>query len=82
MRIDAHQHFWDIQRFQYPWMPAGESPLRHNFLPRDLDPILQRNRFDGSVVVQANVVLDETRWLLELAAHHDFIRGARGRDAR
>src|SRR5579864_6980355 len=28
MRIDAHQHFWDTDRFEYPWMPAGESPLR------------------------------------------------------
>jgi predicted TIM-barrel fold metal-dependent hydrolase len=22
MRIDAHQHFWDISRFQCPWMPG------------------------------------------------------------
>lgn len=78
MRIDAHQHFWDITRFQYPWMPAGESPLRRNFLPRDLEPILQRNRFEGSIVVQANGILDETRWLLDLASRHEFIRGVVG----
>ena len=78
MRIDAHQHFWDIHRLQYPWMPAGDSPLRRNYLPPDLEPILERNRFDGSVVVQANVVLEETRWLLELATQHDFIRGVVG----
>ncbi|SRR5579864_6720701 len=78
MRIDAHQHFWDIERFRYPWMPEGESPLRRNFLPHDLHPILERNRFDGSVVVQANVVIEETRWLLELAAQHDFVRGVVG----
>jgi len=78
MRIDAHQHFWDIGRFQYPWMPEGQSPLRRNFLPPDLEMILKRNRFDGSVVVQANVVLEETHWLLELAGRHDFIRGVVG----
>jgi len=78
MRIDAHQHFWDIQRFQYPWMPAGESPLRRNFLPHQLAPILERNNFRGSVVVQANTILEETRWLLELAAQHEFIRGVVG----
>ena len=78
MRIDAHQHFWDIGRFRYPWMPEGESPLRRNFLPRDLEPILKRNRFEGSVVVQANVMLEETRWLLELAELHEFIRGVVG----
>lgn len=78
MRIDAHQHFWDVSRFRYPWMPEGESPLRRNFLPGDLEPILKRNRFEGSVVVQANVVLDETRWLLGLAEQHEFIRGVVG----
>ena len=78
MRIDSHQHFWDISRFRYPWMPEGESPLRRNFLPNDLQPILDRNRFDGSVVVQANVVIEETRWLLELAEQHEFIRGVVG----
>ena len=78
MRIDAHQHFWDIQRFQYPWMPAGESPLRRNFLPDQLAPILERNHFDGSVVVQANTIIEETRWLLDLAAQHEFIRGVVG----
>lgn len=78
MRIDAHQHFWDIGRFHYPWMPDGDSPLCRNFLPRDLEPILKRNRFDGSVVVQANVLLEETRWLLELAGQHEFILGVVG----
>jgi len=77
MRIDAHQHFWDVGRFQYPWMPAG-SPLRRNFLPGSLEPILKRNRFEGSIVVQANVLLEETRWLLELAGQHEFIRGVVG----
>jgi L-fuconolactonase len=78
MRIDAHQHFWDIHRFEYPWMPLGESPLRRNYLPQQLEPILKRNRFEGSVVVQANTILDETRWLLELASEHEFIRGVAG----
>ena len=78
MRIDAHQHFWDIQRFDYPWMPGGESPLRRNFLPQQLETILKRNRFNGSVVVQANVIIEETHWLLELASQHEFIRGVVG----
>jgi L-fuconolactonase len=78
MRIDAHQHFWDIRRYQYPWTPPGESPLRRNYVPQDLEPILKRNRFEGSVVVQANTILDETRWLLELASEHEFIRGVVG----
>ncbi len=78
MRIDAHQHFWDLERFQYAWMPPEPSPLRRNFLPEQLEPILTRNRFDGSVVVQAHTQLAETDWLLELADAHPFIRGVVG----
>ena len=75
MRIDAHQHFWDLARLDYPWMPPGESVLRKNYLPEDLAPILDVNRFDGTVVVQANVVIEETWWLLDLAARYELIRG-------
>jgi L-fuconolactonase len=38
-------------------------------------PILEENRFDGSVLVQAHTSMEETRWLLELASHHPFVRG-------
>jgi L-fuconolactonase len=75
MRIDAHQHFWDIGRLNYSWMPSEPSPLRRNYLPSDLKPILDTHRFDGSVVVQAHHSLNETRWLLQLARENDFVKG-------
>jgi L-fuconolactonase len=75
MRIDAHQHFWDPSLLTYPWMPPDPSPLRRNFLPSDLKPILDIHRFDGSVVVQAHHSLDEARWLLQLAGENEFIKG-------
>ncbi len=75
MRIDAHQHFWDLERLPYPWMPAEPSPLRRNFLPADLQPKLERNRFDGSVVVQASTHPDEAAWLLDLADQYGSILG-------
>src|SRR4051795_7119513 len=78
MRIDAHQHFWDLERFAYPWMPAEPSPLRHNFLPVDLGPKLELNRFDGSVAVQATTVAGEAEWLLDLAEHNAFVLGVVG----
>jgi L-fuconolactonase len=78
MRIDAHQHFWDLERFHYPWMPPLPSPLAFSFLPQHFRPILKRNKFDGSVVVQAHTSLDETEWLLALASENDFILGVAG----
>jgi L-fuconolactonase len=48
------------------------------YLPSLLFPILKRNRFDGSVVVTRVPSAEETRWLLALAAEHDFIRAVVG----
>jgi L-fuconolactonase len=79
MRIDAHQHFWELARFSYPWMPSDPaSPLRRDFLPRHLRSILARNKFHGSVVVQATTNSEEVNWLLSLADDHPFILGVVG----
>ena len=78
MRIDAHQHFWDISRLNYPWMPSEPSPLRRNYLPSELKPILESHGFDGSIAVQAHHSLEEAHWLIDLARQNDFIKGVVG----
>jgi len=75
MRIDAHQHFWDVTLLDYPWMPPGDTILRRNYLPEDLAPVLDQHHFDGTVVVQANVVMRETWWLLDMASTSPLIKG-------
>lgn len=74
--IDSHQHFWQVGRFDYPWMSDGI--LCRDYLPDDLAPILQRNRVDKTVLVQASNSVAESRWLLELANENDFIAGVVG----
>jgi L-fuconolactonase len=78
MRIDAHQHFWQIGRFKYPWMEGASSRLRRDYLPEDLRPILARNNFDGTLVVQATTDAGEAEWLLDLATRNEFILGVVG----
>jgi L-fucono-1,5-lactonase len=73
--IDAHQHFWDLQLFDYPWMTGPAEPLRRNYLPVDLKPMLDDAGVRRTVVVQATPSIEESRWLLRLAAAHDFIAG-------
>jgi len=53
MRIDAHQHFWVYDQREYAWIDDSMASLRRDFLPNDLKPELERNGFQGSVVVQA-----------------------------
>jgi L-fuconolactonase len=47
-------------------------------LPSLLWPILKRNRFDGSVVVSKLATVEDTLWLLDQAAEHEFIKAVVG----
>jgi L-fuconolactonase len=78
MYIDAHQHFWNYDPREYQWIDETMTPLRRDFLPADLQDELEREGFQGSVAVQARHSLQETRWLLELAAQSPFILGVVG----
>jgi L-fuconolactonase len=78
IRVDAHQHFWRYDAGEYGWIDDTMAPLRRDFMPDDLAPELERAGFDGSVVVQARQTLEETRWLLDLAARHPFVLGVVG----
>ena len=74
--IDSHQHFWQVGRFDYPWMSSGV--LCRDYLPADLAPILQQNHVDKTVLVQASNSVAESRWLLDLANANSFIAGVVG----
>jgi L-fuconolactonase len=73
--IDSHQHFWQIGRFDYPWM---SEDLNRDYLPADLAPILKQNRIAHTVLVQASNSVAESRWLLDLADANNFIAGVVG----
>jgi L-fuconolactonase len=76
--IDSHQHFWQLGRFDYPWMSSDLGVLYRDYLPNDLAPILNQNGIDQTVLVQASNSVQETRWLLELADANPFIAGVVG----
>jgi L-fuconolactonase len=78
MRLDAHQHFWKYSPAQYEWITDDMAPLKRNFLPQDLRPLLAASGFDGSIAVQAQQTVQEARWLLELAEQNSFIKGVVG----
>jgi L-fuconolactonase len=79
MLIDAHHHFWQLGRFDYSWLDAPElAPIRRDFLPADLAPLLEQTGIQRSIFVQTQHNLDETRWVLGLAERHDFLAGVVG----
>jgi predicted TIM-barrel fold metal-dependent hydrolase len=79
--IDAHQHFWDLERNYYPWLCDPEpipfrygdySALKRNYLPPDYRADIGRLRVVMTVHVEAEwdraSPAAETRWLESLHA--------------
>ncbi|MGC4104260.1 amidohydrolase family protein [Ferruginibacter sp.] len=77
-RIDSHQHFWHYEPVQHAWIDEAMSVIRKDFLPADLQPILQQNNIDGCIAVQADQAEAETDFLLQLQNENDFIKGIVG----
>ena len=78
--IDAHQHFWNLETGDYPWLNGGEtvpfrygdySPIRKTFLVSDYRALSSRHNVVNTVHMEAewnpaNPVA-ESRWLTELS---------------
>src|SRR4051794_30669677 len=77
-RIDSHHHFWIYNPEDYGWINESMAVIRRDFLPKHLETEIRSCGIDGVVSVQARQTLEETRWLLDLASQHDFIRGVVG----
>ena len=78
MLIDAHQHFWRLSERAGYWPPAELAAIYRDFSPADLEPLLRQNGVRGTVLVQTLPKVEDTEWMLDLAARHDFILGVVG----
>ena len=76
--VDAHQHFWDPERAELPWMTPDLAALRRAFGPEDLRPLLDEEGIDYSIFVQARNEVEETLDHLRLAQEVDFLTGVVG----
>jgi L-fuconolactonase len=78
MRVDAHQHFWKFNPVRDSWITEDMAVIQKDFMPEDLQPLLEKNGFDGCVAVQADQSEEETSFLVGLASDFSFIRGVVG----
>jgi L-fuconolactonase len=78
MRIDAHQHFWLLKDRQGVWPPPQLAAIHRDFLPHDLQPILETAKVSGTVVVQTMENAADSDFMLGLAATNSFINGVGG----
>lgn len=78
MVIDTHQHFWVYDQTRHAWIDDDMKRIRKNFLPEDLKPVLDKNKIDGCIAVQADQTEAENEFLLGLTEKNDFIKGIIG----
>lgn len=78
MKIDSHQHFWKYDPVKHSWIDDAMEVLRKDYVPDDLRKVLLENNVTGCVAVQADQSETETKFLLDLAAKNDFIKGVVG----
>jgi len=76
--VDSHQHFWQVGRFDYPWMSSEVEVLYRDYLPPMLEPLLKEHGVTQTVLVQASNTIEETHWMLSLADAHPFVAGVVG----
>jgi L-fuconolactonase len=75
LAIDAHHHFWDPDKGDYPWMAGPVLPIRRVFTPDDMRPLLAPAGVQKTILVQTWSSLQESRDFLALAEATDFIAG-------
>jgi L-fuconolactonase len=78
VRVDAHHHFWSPARGDYFWLTPELEVLYRDYLPEDLEPLLDEAGVGGTILVQAADTPDETRYLLELASRCPYVLGVVG----
>jgi L-fuconolactonase len=78
MRIDAHQHFWLLSKRNGAWPPPELAAIHRDFLPSQLEPMLKQHGIDATVLVQSLPSVEDTIFMLDLAACYPFIKAVVG----
>ncbi|KRE45731.1 amidohydrolase family protein [Paenibacillus sp. Soil724D2] len=78
MRIDAHQHFWNLDKVAYPWLVPAYGPLYRTIEAPELEPLINDAGIDKTVLVQAMDSYEDTDYMLETAAKYDWVAGVVG----
>ncbi len=75
--IDSHHHLWRYSNADYPWIPSG-SPLAQDQLVPELETVTSGAGVNGTVIVQARQIVEESDFLLSLADRAERIQAVVG----
>ncbi|HTQ01233.1 MAG TPA: amidohydrolase family protein [Casimicrobiaceae bacterium] len=71
--VDAHHHVWSLARGDYGWLTPELAPIYRDFSLKDLAPLREQANVAATVLVQAAATVEETRYLLDVAARSDGV---------
>jgi len=71
--VDAHHHVWSLARGDYGWLTPELAPIYRDFSLKDLAPLREQANVAATVLVQAAPSVEETRYLLDVAARSDGV---------
>lgn len=77
-RVDAHQHYWSIQRTDYGWLTPASGLLYRDYLPEELVPHLIQHDIARTILVQAAPSVEETWYMLGLYDKEPSVAGVVG----
>ncbi|MCE2490923.1 MAG: amidohydrolase family protein [Anaerolineae bacterium] len=78
LKLDTHQHFWHLEKVDYPWLVPAYGPIYANFEAPDLEPLLDEVGMHKTVIVQAADSYEDTDYMLATAAANDWVAGVVG----
>jgi L-fuconolactonase len=76
--IDSHLHIWNFARAKYAWLEGDTSILNRTYDINELNAERFAAGVTGGILVQAANNLDDTDWMLEVAANTNWIVGVVG----
>jgi L-fuconolactonase len=76
--VDTHIHIWNFTKARYAWLEGNTSLLNRHYEIGELEPDRTTAGITGGVLVQAANNLEDTDWMLEVAAETPWLQGVVG----
>lgn len=73
MIIDAHQHFWNLEKVAYPWMDPAYGSICRTIEADELEPLIRKAGINKTVIVQAMNSYEDTEYMLKVAGEREWV---------
>lgn len=73
MKVDTHQHFWNLSEVEYSWLVPAYGPIYDTFEPKHLEKQVKAAGIDKTVLVQSANSYEDTASMLVHADYNEWI---------